>query len=452
MKGIYAENGIDKRTGNLPEESSPLIVALSGGPDSVALLRMLVDEGHNVEAAHCNFHLRGKESDHDEAFCKNLCEKLGVKLHLVHFDTKEYANLHGISIEMAARDLRYGWFAQLAKDINASGVCVAHHSDDQVETILLNMLRGTGLKGLLGMRRHNGIYVRPMLNMSRKDILAYLDSKGQDYVTDSTNLEDDVKRNKLRLDVIPLLEKITPAAKQNILRMADNLGDIEKVVEQSIDKAIQCCKKTCIDGKAYMMETIRSYASPRLLLWSIMSPMGFNRVQIGEVLSSTQGGKTWKSKDYVAVLGDNTLFVYSRELWEKPSPTLRIPEDGTYGFGEQKVRVYTSKTNNHTLPSKDPDIATVNAYGITFPIIVRHITDGDKFSPFGMKGTKLVSDYLKDKKAEPIERHRQLVVTTADNKIIWLIGRTIDDSRKINKKTIETITFKISKFRQPKMI
>ena len=185
--------------------SSCLILALSGGPDSVALLRMMLDEGYNVEAAHCNFHLRGAESDRDEAFCKNLCEKLGVKLHLVHFDTKEFAQLRGISIEMAARELRYRWFTQLAQDTGAEGVCIAHHSDDQVETILLNMLRGTGFKGLLGMKRKNGIFLRPLLDVSRNEILQYLDAIGQDYVTDSTNLEDDVQRNKLRLDVIPLL-------------------------------------------------------------------------------------------------------------------------------------------------------------------------------------------------------------------------------------------------------
>lgn len=201
------------------------LLALSGGPDSVALLRMMVDEGYHVEAAHCNFHLRGAESDRDEAFCKDLCERLGVKLHVVHFDTKEFAELRGISIEMAARELRYRWFTQLAHDTGAEGVCIAHHSDDQVETILLNMLRGTGLKGLLGMQRRNGIFLRPLLGVSRKEILEYLDRIGQDYVTDSTNLEDDVQRNKLRLDVIPMLEKVTPAAKQNILRMADNLSD-----------------------------------------------------------------------------------------------------------------------------------------------------------------------------------------------------------------------------------
>ena len=421
------------------------LVALSGGPDSVALLRMLIDKGKKVEAAHCNFHLRGEESDRDETFCKALCEKLGIKLHIAHFDTKEFAKLRGISIEMAARDLRYRWFSQLAHDTNAAGVCVAHHSDDQVETILLSLLRGTGLKGLLGMRHQNGIFLRPLLNMSRNDVLDYLKRIGQDYVTDSTNLEDDVQRNKLRLDVIPMLETVTPAAKQNILRMADNLGDIEKVVEQSLGEALEKCKANCMLGVAYSMKAIRSYVSPRLLLWSILSPLGFNRSQTEEILSSTQGGKTWATKDHVAVISNDKLFIYTTEDWNKPLPTLRIPEVGLYGFGDQKLRVSIEEADNCPQPSKDKFTATLDAEGIAFPLTIRPTKEGDRLSPYGMKGSKLVADYLKDKKAEPIERHQQLVVTSATNDIIWLIGRTIDDSKKIDENTKRILTIRLEK-------
>lgn len=421
------------------------LVALSGGPDSVALLRMLIDKGKKVEAAHCNFHLRGEESDHDETFCKALCEKLGIKLHIAHFDTKEFAKLRGISIEMAARDLRYRWFSQLAHDTNAAGVCVAHHSDDQVETILLNLLRGTGLKGLLGMRHQNGIFLRPLLNMSRNDVLDYLKRIGQDYVTDSTNLEDDVQRNKLRLDVIPKLETVTPAAKQNILRMADNLGDIEKVVEQSISEALYKCKANCMLGVAYSMKAIRRYVSPRLLLWSILSPLGFNRAQTEEILSSTQGGKTWTAKDHVAVISNDKLFIYTTEDWNKPLPTLRIPEVGLYGFGDQKLRISIEEADNCLQPSKDRFTATLDAENVTFPLTIRPTKEGDRLSPYGMKGSKLVADYLKDKKAEPIERHQQLVVTSATNDIIWLVGRTIDDSKKIEGNTKRILTIRLEK-------
>ena len=424
--------------------SSCLILALSGGPDSVALLRMILDEGYNVEAAHCNFHLRGAESDRDEAFCKNLCEKLGVKLHLVHFDTKEFAQLRGISIEMAARELRYRWFTQLAQDTGAEGVCIAHHSDDQVETILLNMLRGTGLKGLLGMKRKNGIFLRPLLGVSRNEILQYLDAIGQDYVTDSTNLEDDAQRNKLRLDVIPLLEKVTPAAKQNILRMADNLGDVAEVVKQSLEDARQRCAMATRSGKAYSLKMIRSYASPRLLLWSLVSDHGFNRKQATEMLSSTEGGRIWTSQQTVAVISNNTLFFYARTAWEAPLPTLRIPEEGLYSFHNGNFRVTIAEAIPPQ-PSKERNIATLDADTATFPLTLRPALAGDRFVPFGMNGSKLVSDYLKDRKVEPLERHQQLVVTNSNGLIMWLVGRTVDERFKIAGSTKKVLTIELKR-------
>ena len=174
------------------------LVALSGGADSVALLLILKDLGYRIEAAHCNFHLRGEESNRDEEFVKELCKEKAIPLHLIHFDTKEYAALHQVSIEMAARELRYGYFRQLRQDIGAEKVCVAHHRDDTVETLLMNLMRGSGVHGLTGIRANYGEIVRPLLAVSRQEIVDYLHSIGQPYVTDSTNLVDDVLRNKIR--------------------------------------------------------------------------------------------------------------------------------------------------------------------------------------------------------------------------------------------------------------
>ena len=195
----------------LLETSNLYLAALSGGADSVALLLLLKEGGFNVHAAHCNFRLRGAESDRDEAFCVELCRQQGVELHRAHFDTREYAAVHKVSIEMAARELRYRWFSQLREDIGASGVCVAHHRDDSVETVLLNLVRGTGLRGLTGIQPRNGDVLRPLLCVSRAEIEQYLTDRGQGYVTDSTNLEADVMRNKIRLQLIPLLKTLNPS-------------------------------------------------------------------------------------------------------------------------------------------------------------------------------------------------------------------------------------------------
>ena len=168
------------------------LVAVSGGADSVALLLVLKQLGYHVEAVHCNFHLRGEESDRDETFVKSLCSEQDVILHLTHFDTKEYAAIHQVSIEMAARALRYHYFEQLRQDIGAETVCVAHHRDDAVETLLMNLMRGAGIHGLTGIHSKNGFVVRPLLGVSRDEIEDYLRQQEQSYITDSTNLEPDV--------------------------------------------------------------------------------------------------------------------------------------------------------------------------------------------------------------------------------------------------------------------
>ncbi|MBO5874013.1 MAG: tRNA lysidine(34) synthetase TilS, partial [Rikenellaceae bacterium] len=183
--------------------SDKVLVALSGGADSVALIRVLLSLGYTCECAHCNFHLRGEESDRDETFVRHLCQKLNVKLHITHFDTNEFAKEQHLSIEMAARKLRYDWFEELRKQNDASAIAVAHHRDDSVETFMLNLIRGTGINGLKGIAARNGHIIRPLLKESRESVIDYLNGIGQDFITDSTNLQDEYMRNKIRLNILP---------------------------------------------------------------------------------------------------------------------------------------------------------------------------------------------------------------------------------------------------------
>ena len=206
--------------------SSKLLVALSGGADSVALLRVLVELGYTCEAAHCNFHLRGEESDRDEAFVRQLCEQLSVPLHVTHFDTQAHAREHQQSIEMAARELRYGWFQELVKQRKLNAIVVGHHRDDHVETLLINLIRGTGINGLTGIPAENGWVRRPLLNVSREQILDYLDHLGQPFVTDSTNLEDEYLRNKIRLNLLRMLEDLNPSIRETL---SDSISHLEGV-------------------------------------------------------------------------------------------------------------------------------------------------------------------------------------------------------------------------------
>jgi len=408
------------------------VVALSGGADSVALLRILCDLGYRVEAAHCNFRLRGEESDRDEQFVKNLCKNLGVSLHLIHFETVEYATLHQVSIEMAARELRYRYFGQLLQDVGAETVCVAHHRDDAVETFLMNLLRGAGIHGLTGIRPHNEHIVRPLLCVSRHDILQYLDSIGQDYVTDSTNLQPDVLRNKIRLQLIPLLEQLSPGASDNIARSATYLSEAEKLYNASV-KTHNGDSPFC----EMSISSLRDFPSPLCLLHEWLSPLGFNRSQIDQLLDSLDGGsgREFISPSHTLIIDRDRIVV---EPISAPMRPVLIPEPGNYRVdGQHLLKVESS---SDIIVSKTNDCATLDAENIQFPLTLRPVREGDAFCPFGMSGHRLVSDFLTDLKCSVHEKRRQLVVTDATGTILWLVGLRTDNRFRVSDRTTSILS------------
>ncbi len=418
------------------------IVALSGGPDSVALLRALIALGYHVHAAHCNFHLRGEESNRDEQFCVQLCESYGIELHKIHFDTADYAHLHKVSIEMAARTLRYHYFDQLCHDIQADGICVAHHCDDQVETILLNMVRGTGLRGLQGMRWKNNNIFRPMLGVSRQDVIQFLTDLNQDFVVDRTNLEDDVQRNKIRLNVMPVLENINPAVRDNILRMADHLGEVETIVYHSLNEQ---ARNVCVKPQQYVLLDIDLSAlmrlpTPKSLLWHLLKTYGFGRTQVEEITVNQKNGNLWSTHDTIGTIDRGHLCVIDKKEWESDGVNLCVPECGTYIIrqGTHEMRITFSEEINYLTPSRQAHMATIDADKLLFPLVIRNVQLGDRFVPYGMKGSKLVSDFLTDQKVTALERRHQLVLTDRTG-IVWLLGRRVDGRVAISPETTKKV-------------
>ena len=424
------------------------LVALSGGADSVALLLILKQLDYRIEAVHCNFHLRGEESDRDEIFVKNLCSEQGIKLHLIHFDTKEYAAVHQVSIEMAARQLRYCYFEQLRQDIGAETVCVAHHRDDAVETLLMNLMRGAGIHGLTGIHPKNGAIVRPLLGVCRDEIEEYLRQRGQSYVTDSTNLQPDVLRNKIRLQLLPLVENIYSGATENIARSAYYLSEAEKVYNTEISHE----KDECLSDENHLFgnqhfsfliphSSLITSTSPLCLLHELLSPLGFNRIQIEQILASLDGesGREFTSPTHILVIDRQSIIV---EPIREPMKPLVIPEPGIYRLDEiAKIRV--ELPDGDTAISRDPHVATLDAARIQFPLTVRPVQQGDRFQPYGMQGQKLVSDLLTDLKLNTLEKRRQLVVTDATGTILWLVDRRIDHRYRMTPDTaaVLRITF-----------
>ena len=410
------------------------LVAISGGADSVCLLLKMIEEGRSVEAVHCNFHLRGDESDRDEAFVVSLCQRLGVPLHRVHFDTKEYAALHKVSIELAARELRYRYFEQLRQDIGAEAIMVAHHRDDNVETVLMNMVRGTGIRGMAGIRPVNGHILRPLLDMSRADIVAYLARKGETYVTDSTNLEDDATRNKFRHHVIPLLQSLNPKASENIHSTSRHIAEAEKILSWAISRARH---DVFLSPSLIDIDNLLSFVSPSYLLNEICRDYGFTPSQCDDMLaaaSASHVGATFLSSTHIAAIATvgGSLCIQFAPKSAQPKE-YRLPEPGIYRLADGlSLTLEKTDISDDFRISKSPEVATLDINKVKFPLTLRPIRQGDRFTPFGMKGTKLVSDYLTDIKCSVIDRQRQMVVEDSTGMIIWLVGRRTNDKSRID--------------------
>ena len=436
------------------------IIALSGGADSVSLLLVLKhlesEFGITLEAAHCNFHLRGDESLRDEQFCQQLCRRLHVPLHLVHFDTHVYADLHHVSIEMAARDLRYAYFEQLRRDISAADICVAHHRDDSVETLLLNLVRGTGLRGLRGIQPRNAHIIRPLLSHSRQQIEQYLNALGESYVTDSTNLHNDVKRNKIRLDVMPLLHELNPSVSQSIFETSLRVTEALKIFDDAIQQAIadvttpqtQNSKlKTQNSPLIISVPRLKQLPSPEYTLHEILSPRGFTSAQIEQIYTSLDTNPTGK---IITSCSHELAFDRSTLILQPKTPTalvrpMHIPETGTYVLSDNlKLKVETEECGDRYEPSRTADCASLDASDIKFPLTLRHIQPGDRFVPFGMTGTKLLSDYLTDRKKNIFEKRAQLVLTDAQQRILWLVGERTDNRFRITPHTQQVLRLTIA--------
>lgn len=431
---------------NLLHHGAKQLVALSGGVDSVTLLLSLKQLGYDVEAAHCNFHLRGKESDRDEDFCRALCAENSVKLHVAHFDTITFASLHKISIEMAARRLRYAYFEQLLKDIKAETVSVAHHKDDTVETVLMNLIRGTGVHGLTGIAPRNGHVVRPLLCVFRNEIETVLTEANQSYVTDSTNLKDNVVRNKVRLDLIPMMRNINPSVSDSIAATAQRISDAAKVFDHAINEATNRIVLHRNDAAiSISIKALQAEAAPEYVLFTILKQYSFTPAQTEMIFQSlaSSPGKTFSSKTHQLLIDRSMIVIEPAEkLISRP---LKIPEEGVYNYGKN-IKIHIEKTDAvSSMFEKSPCVACLDASKVTFPLTLRPTTNGDRFTPFGMRGSKLVSNYLTDRKFNLFEKRRQLVIADASGRIIWLVSERPDESCRITEHTKTMLRLSVEK-------
>ena len=411
------------QTNQIFSQDGLILVGVSGGADSVALLLILKSLGYQVHALHCNFHLRKEESDRDEKFVSDLCKKEDIPLLIKHFDTEEYAARNNVSIEMAARDLRYNWFYDEQTANNAQSIAVAHHKNDQAETLLLNLIRGTGLRGLACMYPIRNQIARPLLCVTREEILAYLNEIKQDFVTDSTNLEREATRNKIRMDILPQMAAINPSIVNTLSETCSILKSSLPFYEKQVEEKLNQIKK---NNAELIIPQLQNYKNTDVLIYEWLKDKGFTTTQnreIAESLESTSG-KIWESKSYRLLKDRDRLILQNKK--EKPeSPQITL-EQVDY------------------ISEKGPDLAYFDRDKLVAPITYRIAKEGDWFIPFGMKGKKLVSDYLTDIKVSRFEKENQLLALCGED-IIWVVGHRSDNRYRVDKDTQHIVRLRIEK-------
>ena len=423
---------------HLLSEGARVVVGLSGGPDSVCLARTLDDLGFEVVAMHCNFHLRGEESMRDERFVTNLCQRMNWQLYRADFDTEEHARSQKISIEMSARELRYERFRQIMQATNADAIAVGHHQDDNVETMLLNLVRGTGIRGLCGMQPKNDAIIRPLLCLTREEILAYLQEIGQEYVTDHTNLEDEYARNKVRLDVLPLLEQINQGATKNLTSTMENLGEVMKVYQEAMKDAVGQCVEYKDNGEFFIsIETLKRLPSPISVLHEMLSPLGFNKVQMKQMLAAlNESGKMFVAEGR-RVLIDRQHLIVEAEHYPMPNISMEVIPIEDLTIEKDPRYAYLDADKLHANPQSstlNPQLSTLN-----FQFSLRTPLEGDTFAPFGMGGKrKLLSDFLTDLKLNFFEKERQPLLMDGEE-IAWVVGRRSSELYRVDDQTKRVI-------------
>lgn len=414
-----------------------LLLTVSGGVDSMVMMSLAAAAGYRFGVAHCNFQLRGKESDEDETLVECEARRYGVEFYNKRFDTTAEMARTGESMEMAARRLRYTWFRELCDEHGYTAIAIAHHSNDSIETFFINMLRGTGLRGLTGITIQAGRIVRPMMFATRKDIHDYAIAHHIPFREDSSNLTTKYLRNKVRLGLIPMLKEINPQFTTIMRRNIARLSQAQDFINSAIDIVKSETLEHYDDIYRLKVAQIRPTLPRNYVIYEILnSEFGFKGDVVDSLcqsLDSDATGRRFYAREWVAVI-DRGDIVVARITEEDSCET--IVERGTvrsYAGGSVLYYEYCNIDFIDNLDQGD-NVALLDADKLHYPLRVRRWREGDWFVPFGMSGRKKLSDYLIDKKVSVAEKSRQFVLVSGDD-IVWVIGRRLDDRYAITRKT-----------------
>lgn len=422
------------RDQKLATTGDEILLAVSGGIDSVVMAHLFHNTGYKCAIAHCNFQLRGEDSEADEAFVRSLAASLEMPVYVERFEVDERAREKGISIQMAARELRYAWFRELLAAHTYASLATAHNQDDSVETFLLNLSRGTGIRGLTGIPPRNGNVIRPMLFATREDIMDYCSRKKLNFREDLSNLETKYQRNKIRHDVIPMMENINPGfietMRANMARLHETLQVFTQSVEQTRNKLF-----IRESDRIYMeIDLIRSLAPLKTWLFELFSPFGFTASQCEEIehiMDSAPGRRSispthqlFKDRKRL-ILVESVPNSFDRYYLDSPEKVSFLP----FSMDVQVM----DRDALGSIPD-DPWVACLDYGQIQFPLTIRHWLHGDYFYPLGMQQIKKLSDFFVDEKIPVPEKERTWILASG-KKIVWILGHRIDNRFKITEST-----------------
>lgn len=434
MKSLFKQH-INEQLPFLKE--AKLLVACSGGVDSVLLIHLCHSMEMNFGVAHCNFQLRGDESDEDQRFVKDLCKRWDLPFYTESFDTEAFAGKQGVSIQMAARDLRYRWFDEILAQFDYDYVLTAHHLDDNLETFLINLSRGTGIRGLSGIPEQNQKIIRPLLPFTKDQILELAKSEGLFWREDSSNLKSDYLRNALRHKVIPPLKNETSGFASNFRRTQKHLSDTQALLDDYLALIYKLVVIETNNGYEIQIEKLKDLPNYQALLYELLAPFKFTAWKDVIDLLEAQSGKQIFSSTHRLLKDREVLLLTALE-----SPLDRVYKI-TAGLSAISEPVSLSFTTTKKLEITNDHTAFLDSATLKFPLMLRRWQEGDRFIPSGMKGSKKLSKFFKDEKLSLVAKEKTWVLCS-DNSIVWIVGMRVDERFKATKtsKQILKIVYK----------
>jgi len=423
---------------------SGILAAVSGGMDSVVMVHLLKAAGYQFSIAHCNFQLRGGEALSDQQFVKDLSDKIGVPFHTINFDTKKYAAEKKISIQMAARELRYQWFAELSQESGYDVVALAHHQNDTIETVLLNLTRGTGVAGLHGILPKNGSIVRPLMFLKRDDIQDIVKTENLQYVEDSSNNSTKYARNKIRLEVIPKLKELNPSLEDTFERNLKHFRGLEILLEQKLDE-LRKEIFTFHGGDIHIsLEEVKKLNPQFLLLYGLLQEYGFNESTVEDIISSLDkhSGRVFGSTGYMLLLDRDKLILAERH---NPSSEVVLINKDQHQVKFNNYQLNILHDDSPLIIRDNPLSVSIDADLLIYPLTLRHWSEGDHFHPLGMKTRQKLSDFFVHQKVPLHEKPQFPLLVNGNDEIIWIGGYRPDNRYKVTAKTKKVTIFELFK-------